>query len=984
MKNKIKFIALFFSLLGFTVLAQKKAYYNYLYATTQPSSYSICSAGFADVKIPIAFNGDHDYSTSMSMRWQFILRDPITSISYSLNTVTFQRISYLGEQPGTFSATQNYTIDINNIDINNNAIPLGTYKLDILVLDGHAYSNASEFPLDYSFKNNVNINTCSGTLVISPPVNCTLQDCAEITLVPSTPLTASVSTTGTTCGRDDGTASVSGVAGGTAPYTYSWNTSPVQTTAAIANLAPGTYNCTVKDACGNTTVFAANVGGTVVNYDYANGVNVTSTSTALNDLNGDGIIKVRGFVTIAAGVNYTISNKKLQFNSATASNLANCGIIVNEGATLNINFQSVLRGLTTCGSMWGGIQVLGTTTPGKLNLDDATIQDAYTGVLVKNEAQLDAVLSRFYNNGISINIDGKLTKGIPLETTGGIKLILPPIVNGTNRISRCEFLCNAPLLDAATYAGGGSQVFVRIKNRKVANINSNTFTGNLAFAEDKRATAILGENAKYTLNVDPFTTAPGVGNIFKNLTRGIDHYGLDVITGQINVHQSQFMNVQQSITVASANFGEIDNNSFAVPNKTGVIDTYGIYTLNAKGFTIHNNNLSGTDNNSWGIIVRDASATGAEVRENKITGLSYAAQTEGNNNALLLACNELTNTNAAGNSYGLRVNIAGTGTINDMGSGCGSNDIQADNLFNIGNCSSNKNHIASGIPFTYYQKTNTNPAFALATCTSPIVTLDGCISSIQQFDCAPGILCMAPDCFTEGAPPIKRDLMRNALVRFWLNAGNEQKAIEEVQKWNTVDAAKMLAATYLNYLEFDKAEDALALVPTDNQDNIDFHRVRSIELDLYRNNRDFADMSSSQRQEVEQVAAELHASAMPAQAMLVGAGEQQFERRPEQINDNAYHKMIQGNNISSVSSFKIAPNPANMDVTINIVVPDNTSDAMLTITDLTGRTIQKMLVTETGNISKMLDLKEIQNGIYLCNLFYNGKLQTTEKLVITK
>jgi len=48
-------------------------------------------------------------------------------------------------------------------------------------------------------------------------------------------------------GGSDGEATAIG-AGGTAPYTYSWNTSPVQTTAKATGLAAGTYRVTVTDS----------------------------------------------------------------------------------------------------------------------------------------------------------------------------------------------------------------------------------------------------------------------------------------------------------------------------------------------------------------------------------------------------------------------------------------------------------------------------------------------------------------------------------------------------------------------------------------------------------------------------------------------------------------------------------------------------------------------------------------------------------------
>ena len=63
----------------------------------------------------------------------------------------------------------------------------------------------------------------------------------------------SISQTESSCNGSTGTATVA-VTCGTFPYTYSWSTSPVQTTAMATGLSAGTYNLTVTDAVNSSKV----------------------------------------------------------------------------------------------------------------------------------------------------------------------------------------------------------------------------------------------------------------------------------------------------------------------------------------------------------------------------------------------------------------------------------------------------------------------------------------------------------------------------------------------------------------------------------------------------------------------------------------------------------------------------------------------------------------------------------------------------------
>ena len=88
-------------------------------------------------------------------------------------------------------------------------------------------------------------------------------------------------------GMNNGSSTVT-TFGGVAPITYSWNTSPVQTTATATNLAPGTYVVTVKDATGTALTATAYIAGppklvlnvapgTISTYGGSTTVNVTAT-----------------------------------------------------------------------------------------------------------------------------------------------------------------------------------------------------------------------------------------------------------------------------------------------------------------------------------------------------------------------------------------------------------------------------------------------------------------------------------------------------------------------------------------------------------------------------------------------------------------------------------------------------------------------------------------------------------------------------------
>ncbi len=91
------------------------------------------------------------------------------------------------------------------------------------------------------------------TILAQDANHCTVTIPTTIT-GPALPLNATITShTNVLCaGQANGSATVTAL-GGTSPYTYSWNTTPIQTTATASNLAVHTYTATVTDAVGCQT-----------------------------------------------------------------------------------------------------------------------------------------------------------------------------------------------------------------------------------------------------------------------------------------------------------------------------------------------------------------------------------------------------------------------------------------------------------------------------------------------------------------------------------------------------------------------------------------------------------------------------------------------------------------------------------------------------------------------------------------------------------
>jgi hypothetical protein len=129
-----------------------------------------------------------------------------------------------------------------------------TYPLCFGFADGTASITATGGTLPYSYlwSNGQTTQTATGllagtyTVTVTDASACTIV--SSVTLSDPAQLSATASSTPATC-QGGGTATVA-AAGGAAPYSYLWSSTPVQTTATANGLSAGSYQVTVTDSNG--------------------------------------------------------------------------------------------------------------------------------------------------------------------------------------------------------------------------------------------------------------------------------------------------------------------------------------------------------------------------------------------------------------------------------------------------------------------------------------------------------------------------------------------------------------------------------------------------------------------------------------------------------------------------------------------------------------------------------------------------------------
>lgn len=161
------------------------------------------------------------------------------------------------------------------------------------------------------------MTSSSATFTVNNQTPTRTQHCLNIPAV----LSATSSQTNVSCFAACTGSATANPSGGTGPYTYSWNTAPVQTSQTATGLCAGTYVCTVTDAVSATTAVTV----TITQPASALSANIPSSTNLLCN----GVCTGSATVSASGGTaGYTYAWAPSGGTGTTASNLCASGYTV--------------------------------------------------------------------------------------------------------------------------------------------------------------------------------------------------------------------------------------------------------------------------------------------------------------------------------------------------------------------------------------------------------------------------------------------------------------------------------------------------------------------------------------------------------------------------------------------------------------------------------------------------------------------------------
>ena len=378
-------------------------------------------------------------------------------------------------------------------------------------------------------------------------------------------------------------------------------------------------------------------------------------------------------------------------------------------------------------------------------------------------------------------------------------------------------------------------------------------------------------------------------NIFENVYFGVTLQGTayDQVTNNQFIIREAHLRADIEALSSTLNFDGDENNM-----------PYAVYTAGSAGFEIAYNEIEGTQydgcvqgsmdwqtdcrsNYIWGVNVRNSTAIGGSVHGNKFKEITVGVETQYDNPALLFNCNEFKDM-----EYAMDFNFGTTGSLADQSSSCEDmsssiipleDKIIPDNTFvetyssvtfvqtnfnDYGHLYADEDSWTDPIngkviyndnpnnPYLPFEMTDVSPYVDYANCgvTNPNTNYPSynCILGIQPPSSGGGSGSSNALLNSLGTTTNKtlRQLKENALIRFYLQSGDEAAAMAYLDAQATEASNLQLVGAHLKKKETSKARAKLSSIPV-NQGTSKAHQLYDALITLEESEIEISNMNAA-------------------------------------------------------------------------------------------------------------------------------------------
>jgi hypothetical protein len=496
---------------------------------------------------------------------------------------------------------------------------------------------------------------------------------------------------------------------------------------------------------------------------------------------------------------------------------------------------------------------------------------------------------------------------------------------------------------------------------------------------------------------------------FEDFKAGINSEGYTPLPTCVSyIYDNTFSGLTNSINLSSQAYGDVQGNS--ISNMIGYSSTIpvGVMLDHTLGSFVGCNNIidgsQGTPGNIGTIINNNSNYDAAHVIRNQFLNLSRATQTQKNNTALNIHCNQYAN-----NQTALCINPgSANGNLKDQGTGCGSSpQYRAGNTF-----SGNNKDIASylntttGSAWDYYYFVGASTSQTPVT-TSGNLSLDPCNFGTATTDpnsqCNKLLTCLR-------YVSVQNELVQKMQTYLVLVASGKKTSddaailraqlirgfglLDDVQglktflkSENDANADRMLIPLYIELGEYSNATSTIGRLSLSTTEKNAYNDYYNLLIDLKQNNRDITMLNIHELQLVQTMAASNFEVSPYAKAILDWTNIEPWEHEIEEELSAPLQRTLSAIQFQNERSklYNAVPNPSNNHTTITVFIAreDASQQPKLAISNMMGKEIMKYNLVE-GENKLEINTGDLVTGLYTYSFILQGKLIQTNKLSIVK